>query len=109
MVKSEQHKSILASLGLPNDVIEYAVEQLSMSPPEGCETRFKVGDRVIYTNSYGVVFGDEGDTPRYIIGFSKEVNQVRPNNFIMDCSQDSCGDAFWFDNADHEFELYEKK
>lgn len=53
--------------------INFIKENLSGTPP--CNCSFKVGDRVNYTNDYGIEFID-----KLVIGFAKEIHI--PGRFI---------------------------
>jgi len=66
---------------------------LSLVSPIEC--RFKVGDKVIFTNDYGVQFKLE------IVGFKNKLDEVGPHRFIYLNS-----DAWWFPHDPKELEFY---
>lgn len=68
---------------------EYIESQLSSEPPVSCD--FKVGDKVIFTNYYGVEFELK------VIGFSKDNDLFKYGNFIHLNSG-----AYWFPHKPSE-------
>jgi hypothetical protein len=66
---------------------------LSLTPPIEC--KFKVGDEVIFTNDYKVEFKLK------IVGFKKQLDNIRPNNFIyLDSS------SWWYAEDPKNLEFY---
>ena len=82
---------------------------LQQSPPVECP--FAIGDRVIYTNEYGMKFDNE------IIGFSDKVYFFGDRN-SADCGRfihlrrygkSEDGDAWWFPYSPQEITMYDQK
>jgi len=61
----------------------YARNEMVNEPPKPCE--FKVGDRVMFTNDCGLVFG-----PYKVIGFTKPENEFNGRFIYIDY------DCVWF-------------
>lgn len=70
------------------------LEGILKEPPANVTTEFKVGDKVTFTNSNGVVF--EGKT---IIGFAQEEDQFDSRFIYIDC------DSYWFPHRENELKL----
>lgn len=70
------------------------LEGILKEPPANVKTEFKVGDKVTFTNEYGVIF--EGKT---IIGFASEENQFNDRFIYIDC------DSYWFPHKEDELKL----
>lgn len=75
-----------------NEIMEYVDSRLLQTPPEVCA--FKVGDKVTFTNGYGVTF-----TGKTVIGYSSDIlyQQGRFIHLDLDC--------YWFPNRPVDLKL----
>lgn len=81
---------------LPENVVQYAELYLSpANPVKG--SPFKVGDKVRFTNEYGVQFDE------VVIGFDPDGHQAYPNGRYIHLW--CVGAAYWFGHKDHELEI----
>jgi hypothetical protein len=70
------------------------LEGILKESPVNVTTKFRVGDKVTFTNSNGVVF--EGKT---ITGFAREKDQFNNRFIYIDC------DSYWFPHREDELKL----
>jgi hypothetical protein len=70
------------------------LDSILKEPPANVTTEFKVGDKVTFTNIYGVAF--EG---KPIIGFAQEEFQFDNRFIYIDC------DSYWFPHRENELKL----
>ena len=71
---------------------------LQEHPPIECD--FKIGDRVIFTNEYGLKFDDE------VIGFSKDAEFYGKFIHLMRYGGTPEGGAWWFPHSPMELKKW---
>lgn len=69
-------------------------------PPAGCTTDLIVGEKVIYTNEYGISFEME------VIGFAKNDSFYGRYIHLIRAGTDGKGSAWWFPSHPDEVTAY---